>query len=218
MKLKELLGIYDDMERALAVPHRVKKLQLLFPDNLNAYADDFLKFENLTVLDIHAGLNHVPYIPEQIASLKKLKKLSVLNLPFTKLPEWVFGMSNLEYLMLRGHEVTVLPSSVGNLQRLKILRIENCEITALPPEIKTLKNLKHLSLVHTWVRDLTLDDLPPNLTVLHIPYGTMTDAELDKAKTFIPSLKILVTTFSCYKWGEYSPFPKGSAADGAGSE
>ncbi|MES2488118.1 MAG: leucine-rich repeat domain-containing protein [Bacteroidota bacterium] len=192
MKLKEFLGSYNSMERALATPYRVKKLSIRFPADINVYADEFLKFENLTELTIHTQLKHPPYIPGQIASVKKLRKLSVLNVPFTQLPEWVFGMSNLEYLMLRGNEAPVLPPSVANLQHLKTLRIENCEITALPPEIKMLKNLRQLSLSDTKVATLMLDDLPPNLMQLQIRKGAMDETELIKVKNFIPSLKISV--------------------------
>lgn len=160
---------YNDINRAVRFSKSVKKLNVLLPENLNNYSAEFSKFVNLQSLDIHAKLNHVPYLPEQIGSLSMLKRLSILNVPFIEYPLWIFGLKNLEYLMVRGHEIKYIPLGVAALSKLKVLRLENCDLVKLPEDLRDLKKLEELSVVDTNIT-ISPEVLPIGLKRLRTTY------------------------------------------------
>jgi len=173
----------------LLKPAQVKKLCLLFPDNLNDHDAEILKFTNLRSLDIKTNINHAHYLPKQIGQLKTLKKLSILNVSFLEFPEWIPGLTNLEYLMVRGCEITEIPAGIKNLQKLKVLRIENCQVTALPVQLAAMPNLKYLSLTDTRIKELDVSSLPPNLETLGIIMTLIDTDEKLRIKEHKPTLK-----------------------------
>ena len=184
-----LFGEFSNLSRALLKPARVKKLCLLFPDNLNDHDAEFLKFTQLRWLDIKTNINHAPYLPKQIGQLKTLTKLSILNVPFLEFPECILGLTNLEYLMVRGCEITEIPAGIKNLQKLKVLRIENCQVTTLPVQLAAMPNLKYLSLTDTRIKELDVGSLPPNLETLGIIMTLIDTDEKFRIKEHKPTLK-----------------------------
>lgn len=187
-----MFGEYNDLEKALQRPECVRELTIRFPENLNVHGEKFLRFTKLRSLDIHTDLNHVPYVPYQIGTLKQLKRLSILNVPFLELPNWMFNLTNLEYLRVRGCEITDLPSGIKNLNRLKTLRIENCELKVLPLNLREMHSITNLSLTDTKVHNITQEDLPRNLKKLEIMNGAMRPELILKLQSFAPALKIVI--------------------------
>jgi Leucine-rich repeat (LRR) protein len=169
MKISEFFGKFDDVERALLHPEKVKSLRVVHYPSLIEKAQDFTKFSNLKELYVHSDVTSSGFIPEQIGSLVTLKKLELLNVPFTVFPEWIFRLKNLEYLMLRGHEITNIPNGIAELKKLKVLRLENCALEILPNDLGQLKNLKELSVVDTSV-EIEMVVFPQSLKKLRVTY------------------------------------------------
>jgi len=149
-------------------PENCKKLSLLFiKQNLKNSGDILSKFINLEILEIQGDptifyLNDFE-LPKEIANLHKLKKISLLNLPFKIFPEWITTIKSLRYLMIRGTDIDSIPDSIVRLDHLKTLRVENCELNKLPKVFNQMENLEFLGLSDTKLTDLNSELFPKNL-------------------------------------------------------
>lgn len=159
---------FSSLEEALKRPKNCKKLSLIFYDqNLKNKGEIFSQFVNLEILELQA--DHSIYylddfeIPTEIGSLRKLKKISVLNFPLKFFPEWIFEIKSLQYLMLRGTDITEIPDSIYRLEKLKTLRVENCKLNRIPKTLNQMKNLKVLGLSDTLLTDFSISLFPQNL-------------------------------------------------------
>jgi len=164
---------FSSLSDAIQNPKNCKKLSLLFiKHNLKDKGAIFSQFINLKVLEIQAdptiyNLDDFE-LPKEIASLKKLKKISLLNLPFKTFPEWITTIKSLKYLMIRGNEIDSIPDSIGQLDNLKTLRVENCRLNKLPSTLNKMQNLRILGLSDTDLTDLSSDLFPNNLTEINL--------------------------------------------------
>jgi len=141
-------------------------------------------------LTFHFDANYSYPLPSEIGQLLKLKKLFILNYPFTEFPEWVFGLTNLEDLTIRGNEIRVIPPGLGQLSKLRRLRIENTNLETFPSDIQDLKNLKSLSLVDNFeLKELDPEHLPPNLIHLVMTPSAIPEGNQNKIKQLNPHLK-----------------------------
>jgi len=193
-KLRELLfGEYDDINRALKNPGRVKRLILVFlqsDENINDYAEDFLKFERLSKLSIQTSANHVSYLPKQIGRLKNLVELSVLNVQFHEFPLWITELKKLKRLHLRGFNFLELNVGVKKLDNLEVLSLDNCDFTVLPTGLKMIKNLKVLNCNADWQLKIQYELLPEKLEVLHVFRQNIIEEELLSLRSNRPELKL----------------------------
>ncbi|WP_151089382.1 leucine-rich repeat domain-containing protein [Hymenobacter baengnokdamensis] len=184
---------YTDINLVLHKPQKVQRLSVQFWEgDTNSYADDFIRFKNLKELNIQTGLNHPSFLPSQIGELKKLKKLSILNVPFKEFPTWIQNLVELEYLSIRGCELTEIPRFIGRLRNLKELRVENCELDSIPKELSLLDKVKYLSLADTKITYFPLENLPPNIKSLGLggPIFGYTVDELCRLKKALPHVRI----------------------------
>ncbi|WP_336732914.1 leucine-rich repeat domain-containing protein [Chryseobacterium sp. VD8] len=161
------------LSEAMQNPKNCKKLSLLFIEyNLKDKGAIFSQFINLRTLEIQA--HPVIYnlddfeLPKEIAELKKLKKISLLNLPLKVFPEWLTRIKSLQYLMIRGNDIDTVPETISQLDQLKTLRIENCELNKLPKTLNQMLNLKYLGLSETKLTDLNPDLFPKNLKEINL--------------------------------------------------
>ncbi|WP_269235346.1 leucine-rich repeat domain-containing protein [Flavobacterium flavigenum] len=159
---------FSSLIEACKNPENCLELKLLsYDQNLKYQGEIFSKFVNLKVLEIQADTS-IYYLndfelPNEIASLKKLKKISVLNCPIQVFPEWITNIKSLEFLMLRGTDLASIPDSIFQLTKLKTLRIENCPLYKLPSTLYQLQNLKILGLTDTKLTNLDWNLFPSNL-------------------------------------------------------
>ncbi len=168
-KKTQFLSLND----AIQNPKNCKKLRLLLIEcNLKDKGAIFSQFTNLRILEIQADPSIYNLddfeLPKEIAELKKLKKIWLLNLPFKTFPEWLTQIKSLQYLMIRGNNIDTIPDTISQLEKLKTLRIENCKLNKLPKTLKQMSNLRHLGLSDTKLTNLDPDLFPKNLNEINL--------------------------------------------------
>lgn len=164
---------FSSLSKALENPKNCEELKLQFIEyNLKNKSAIFSQFVNLRTLEIQADPSIYNLddfeLPKEIAELKKLKKISLLNLPLKVFPEWLTGIKSLQYLMIRGNDIDTIPETISKLDKLKTLRIENCELNKLPKTLNQMSNLRHLGLSDTKLTDLDPDLFPKNLKEINL--------------------------------------------------
>lgn len=163
---------FDSLVEATKAPADCKSLHLLVKENLKYAGQFFIKLENLRELfirgDVSVYHDDTFELPEEIGQLKKIEKLTLLNLPVKDFPQWILYLKRLKYLMIRGTDVQILPGSVKLLSELKTLRIENCPLTALPPDLKEMGKLRNLGLSDTKLTTINQETLPPSLRIINL--------------------------------------------------
>ena len=132
---------YTSIEEAEKIPQKVKYLRLWHID-VSKYCGRFSQFIHVKHLDI--SWSPTTKLPTDIASLKQLNILRILNVPLQEFPEWICSLSKLRELTVRGTEIRVIPSDISQLQHLKRLEIGNNNLSYLPQEIGQLEHLKEL--------------------------------------------------------------------------
>jgi Leucine-rich repeat (LRR) protein len=188
---------FSSLIEASKNPENCIELQLLsYDQNLKYQGEIFSKFVNLKVLKIQADTS-IYYLddfelPNEIAGLKKLKKISVLNCPIQVFPEWITNIKSLEFLMLRGTDLVSIPDSIFQLTKLKTLRIENCSLNKLPSTLYQLQNLKTLGLTDTKLTNLDWNLFPSNLKEINFSgTGIYKREDLINLKNKIKKTRIL---------------------------
>ena len=164
---------FNSLIEALRAPTDCRVLNLLFiKENLKHLGQSFKKLENLEELfiqgDISICSDNEFELPDEIGQLKKLEKLTLLNLPIKDFPHWTLNLKRLKYLMIRGTDISILPSSINQLSELTTLRIENCPLTTLPTELKEMKKLNELGLSDTMLTKIDKEDLPTSLKKINL--------------------------------------------------
>jgi Leucine-rich repeat (LRR) protein len=164
---------FSSLSDAIQNPKNCKRLHLQFIEyNLKDKGAIFSQFINLRTLEIqaHPSIYNLDdfELPEEIANLKKLKKIGLLNLPFKTFPEWLTQIKSLKYLMVRGNDIDSIPDTIVQLDKLKTLRIENCELNKLPKTLNQMLNLRFLGLCSTKLTDLNPNLFPKNLKEINL--------------------------------------------------
>ncbi len=177
---------FDSLIEALRVPADCRVLNLLFiKENLKHLGQSFKKLENLEELFIQGDIticsDNKFQLPDEIGQLKKLEKLTLLNLPIKDFPHWTLNLKRLKYLMIRGTDIDILPSSINQLSELTTLRIENCPLTVLPTELKEMKKLKELGLSDTMLTKIDKKYLPTSLKKINLAGTQLFDAVIELA-------------------------------------
>lgn len=187
---------FSSLSDAILNPKNCKELTLQFIKyNLKDKGAIFSQFTNLRTLEIQADpaiydLDDFE-LPKEIASLKKIKKISLLNLPFKTFPEWITNIKSLKHLMIRGNDIELIPDTISQLDKLKTLRIENCRLNKLPTTLNQMQNLRILGLSDTDLTYLSSELFPNNLKEINLSgrqkYGIH---ELEKLKRAMKKTKI----------------------------
>lgn len=187
---------FSSLNDAIQNPKNCKKLHLQFIEyNLKDKGTIFSQFINLRTLEIQGDLTTYNLddfeLPEEIANLKKLKKIGLLNLPFKTFPEWLIQIKSLEYLMIRGNDIESIPDTIVQLNNLKTLRIENCELKKLPKTLNQMSNLRYLGLSDTKLTDLNPDLFPKNVKKINLAGSRrFKEADLENLKKTMRRTKI----------------------------
>lgn len=187
---------FSSLSDAILNPKNCKKLTLQFIKyNLKDKGAVFSQFTNLRTLEIQADPTIYDLddfeLPKEIASLKKLKKISLLNLPFKTFPEWITNIKSLKYLMIRGNDIELIPDTISQLDKLKTLRIENCRLNELPKTLNQMLNLRHLGLSDTKLTYLNPDLFPKNLKEINLSGSRRyKDDDLENLKKAMKRIKI----------------------------
>jgi Leucine-rich repeat (LRR) protein len=186
---------FSSLSDAIQNPKNCKKLSLIFIEhNLKDKGAIFSQFINLRTLEIqaHPSIYNLDdfELPEEIAGLKKLKKISLLNLPFKTFPEWLTQIKSLKYLMVRGNDIDSIPDTIVQLNNLKTLRIENCELKKLPKTLNQMSSLRFLGLCSTKLIDLNPDLFPNNLKEISLSGSKFDDDDLENLKKAMKRTKI----------------------------
>lgn len=187
---------FSSLSDAIENPMNCEKLSLSFIDgNLKDEGVIFSKFINLKILEIQADSTIYDLddfeLPKEIASLKKLKKILLLNLPFKTYPEWITNIKSLKYLMIKGNEIDSIPDSICQLDNLKTLRIENCRLNKLPTTLNQMQNLKILGFSDTELTDLSSSLFPENLKEINLSgRHKYEEKELEKLRSAMRKTKI----------------------------
>lgn len=187
---------FSSLSDAIQNPKNCEKLNLKFIEyNLKDKGSIFSQFINLKVLEIQVhplSYNMDDFeLPEEIAKLKKLKKISLLNLPFKAFPEWITHIKSLKYLMIRGNEINSIPDSICQLDNLKTLRVENCKLNKLPATLNQMQNLRILGLSDTELTDLNPNLFPSNLKEINLSGRQKYELhELEKLKNAMKKTRI----------------------------
>ena len=125
---KNLEKLHINFAKTISFPEEITacaSLRLLELSGISELPSEISKLENLEVLQIdRSGLET---LPDSLASLTKLKKLSLRNQRLlNKLPEVVFKLENLEELDLSGTALLELPPKLRQMKNLKSINISGC--------------------------------------------------------------------------------------------
>lgn len=120
--------------------------------------------DNNTLLDL-SGLG-LTELPESIAQLTQLERLSIHDNQLTELPEFIFQLSQLKVLIAGNNQLTNLPESIGQLSQLSKLTLLGNRLAALPESIGKLTKLQML-----YLENNKLAKLPE--TLLNLPHLSM---------------------------------------------
>ncbi len=85
-------------------------------------------------------------IPDAIANLVSLTKLSLDSNKITFIPDAIANLVNLMELRLHGNKITFIPDAIASLTNLTALTLSCNQITRIPDAITCLSNLENLSL------------------------------------------------------------------------
>lgn len=176
----------------MANPAKRKVLHIHWPTfDLSKKGDLFTQFTNLEELTLHFDGNYTYGFPEEIGQITSLKKLLILNYPFTEFPLWVFDLTNLEDLTIRGNAIKVIPSGIEQLRALKRLRIEKTLLENLPPDLQQLTSLQSLSLIDNFkLKQLNPAHLPPNLNEIVLTPSSISEENRHVIKQMRPELRM----------------------------
>lgn len=151
----------------------------------------FTQFANLEELTLNFDAHYSYGLPEEIGQISSLKKLFILNYPFTQFPLWVFDLKNLEDLTIRGNTITFIPKGIGQLSKLRRLRFEQTDLESLPVDIQDLRHLRSLSLVDNLkLKHLNPDHLPVGLLELALTSSSISQADRSTIKLGRPKLRL----------------------------
>ena len=97
------------------------------------------------------GMNHLSSLPESFVKLAKLKELFLSGNNFETYPEVLLSLPNLEWLDLSGNKINSLPESISKQRSLKILDLSyNHKLKTLPESITSLEKLVFLDLTQCY--------------------------------------------------------------------
>ncbi|MBS9463377.1 DUF5018 domain-containing protein [Flagellimonas sp. 389] len=193
--------------------------------------EDLSKWEGITVVngrvtEISVVLKRISAIPESIAGLTELEKLSLINNGIRTLPAGIGKLAKLKVLDLSLNQISELPQEMENLKgSLESFYFNNNRIGTYPNVISELTNLKILFLGAN-----NLTELPPgignltnleqldidenSLNALPAAIGNLSNLEIldahDNALTTLPATIGMLKKLEQLEifWNNFSSFPE----------
>ncbi|MGI4733940.1 MAG: leucine-rich repeat domain-containing protein [Janthinobacterium lividum] len=136
-------------------------------DSLASWGPQLLRFSQVRELAVRwysgAATTIDTLFPPELARLRTLRRVTLLNVPLADFPAWLIDLPNLQYLTVRGTDVTCIPDWICSLKQLRTLRVENCRLTTLPTTLRQMAALRELGLSDTQIHDFSPAQFPPNL-------------------------------------------------------
>ena len=90
--------------------------------------------------------NQLTSLPDELALLVKLERLSLSNNKLHSLPSVIGSLPNLSLLDVSRNQLSSLPDSMGQLENLEELDASDNRLTLIPPSLGSLHKLKTLAL------------------------------------------------------------------------
>ncbi|PKI53252.1 hypothetical protein CRG98_026384 [Punica granatum] len=99
----------------------------------------------VALVELDLSFTGITELPNSIACLKKLERLSLMGcLKIKKLPDPLGDLRSLIELDISSAHLIELPDSIGNLEELKVIRMEGCRVRKLPKSVGMMKKLEEL--------------------------------------------------------------------------
>lgn len=166
-----------------------------FPDDIGTLA------LSLEVLMIEANFispfaEKINNIPPSIARFKNLKKLSLKDQVYEKLPLafWT-NLTKMEELNLMGALLQEIPEEIKNMTELTSLNVKSNEIKSVPMSLAELKKLKEFNISYNPdINKTQLIDvlkLMPHIQHLNISYNDIKRVEIEELAKLLASTKII---------------------------
>lgn len=136
----------------------------------------FERMSALTTLDL--SCNQLTRIPNNLALLKQLRRLSLANNNMAEFPTCVCNLGNLIELDLSFNRLSSVPASISKLLKLERLVLNNNYISKeLPDEIQNLVSLKELDVRYNRLTSVDVLSSLPQLEVLYASKNQITSYE-----------------------------------------
>lgn len=138
-------------------------------------------------------------IPEEIALLKGLKHLYLAYNNLTSLPKSLYTLTKLETLNIQGNHLTSIDEEISKLINLTTMHAYDNSLTAVPNSMLMLKNLEFLTLYYNAFSDYFLQiyksiDYPERLSV---SYESKESKDNLKELTLLYAKHLLATKKNC---------------------
>jgi hypothetical protein len=166
-------GVFDNFERALRTPERVKRLVIQSEaPGMKRLPAGLGSMVNLEALEL-ACLEDLEDLPEEIGALSKLRELVIDNgngcSMNVRLPASVGRLENLRVLRLYGAldprevggedsasraKTRALPDALASLRNLEELDLGRNGLRSVPPQVASLRGLKKLGLDYNEIHEL----------------------------------------------------------------
>lgn len=141
---------YSSIVKGVETPylHLQNKGLSKLPKNINT----------LQIKEIILTGNNFHEFPDEVLNMPKLEALLIGHNPVSKLPENLESLKNLKRLSINATQIKEFPSDLSALENLEAIELDHNEITKVPEPILTLPNLKRLKLNNNDLRDLKFID------------------------------------------------------------
>ena len=144
----EAQGGFTSIERALECPDQVDSLTVL--DGIYVgFPIKVFQLSPLTYLNLKG--HEIPTIPDDIATLKNLQSLNLLDNPLTEINPALCECTNLVELRLGG-EITEIPDCLKQMKNLRHFSLQSHKINDLLDELRDFEYLEtaHFSIYTNW--------------------------------------------------------------------
>lgn len=118
-------------------------------------------------------------LPDEIAQLRQLKTLIILNMNLSKFPLWICRMTQLRELTVRGTNISRVPDELANLIHLRKLELGNNLLRRCAVDLRGCTDLQCLLIADNDLEELP-SKLPPETTLglAGTPFRTYTGCQV----------------------------------------
>jgi hypothetical protein len=113
------------------------------------------------VQEIRLGWQSWMALPKELATLRELRSLTVLNTPLQCFPDFLAVCPKLTELVLRGTDIETIPAAIQEFRTLRRLDASDNPLRVIPPELGRMPELLELRLT-----EAQLSTLPDSLRAL----------------------------------------------------
>lgn len=112
----------------------------------------------LQVKEIILTRNNFTEFPAEVLNMPQLEELLIGHNPVSKLPDNLESLKNLKRLSINATQIKEFPSDLSALERLETIGLDHNEFKKVPEPILTIPNLKRLGLNNNKLIDLKFID------------------------------------------------------------